>query len=477
MTPNPTDTDEREVRFTWNLPQSRFMQCKSRYVNFEGAIRAGKSTPLVMKTITLMVDHPGIKCSLWRWTGDALETQLIPLFWELCPKELLDPKKPWDSKQEFVRFLNGSLCYLRSLRPGEGSGRYIKCSGLTLATVGVDQPEEVPEDIFLYLKGRMSQPGYPHQMLLTPNPPGQDHWICREFPTTHNLPNHEMIHTTTYDNRHILGEEYIADLELSYPPGHPMRHRMLEGKRGLQLEGEAVYGKIFKRDLHIAEVEAYPDIAVMEAWDFSKKHPAVLWSQFTPGGGWWPLMEYQGESIYLEELIPIILAMRQQAFPTQDIWPCCDPSGADTTSHGTSRTAVEILGDQQIFPAYVRGSNQRAKRTYAINQLARFMLRLTASGPALQAHPRCGILIDGFQAGYVYPEKSGGHNIRVPLKDGYYDNLQNCAEYTMLNFLIPGADDDVRGLDGTNHAPSAPPQRDIDPMDPPRPHGRGLAGY
>jgi len=55
----------------WNRPQSAFLKTRTRYVDFEGAIRAGKTTPLVWKIINYALEYPGIKMLLSRWTGDA----------------------------------------------------------------------------------------------------------------------------------------------------------------------------------------------------------------------------------------------------------------------------------------------------------------------------------------------------------------------------------------------------------------------
>ena len=60
----------------------------------------------------------------------------------------------------------------RSLKPSEDAARYSEFAGVTLAGIYVDQPEEMPEDFFAALQAHLSQPGYPHQMLLTPNPHG-----------------------------------------------------------------------------------------------------------------------------------------------------------------------------------------------------------------------------------------------------------------------------------------------------------------
>lgn len=466
----------------WNQPQTRFLKTTKRYVDFEGAIRSGKSTALVWKLINYANDYPGINILFTRWTQDALDAQIKPLFFNHVPSEMLaerlnDGRKgPWSAGEEYVQFSNGSRVYLRALKTSDEASRFSKVAGLTLAIIAVDQPEEIPEWMYYYLKGRLSQPGFPQQMILTPNPPEYGHWLNKEFPENNSRPDHEYIVTTTYDNAKNLGDGYIRALELDYPPGHPLRRALLEGKRGMTMKGEAVYGnKLFKPKIHIAEIIPIQGVPILEGWDFGHKHPAVKWSQFTPWGAWHIYGEFMGESQYIEDFLPIALAKRVQLFgPDAEVWSCCDPSGADSTSHGTRRTAVDILGEHGIHPTYIHASNRADRRDFAIQQVAKLMLRLTKEGPAFQIHPRCVTLIDGFTAGYVYSELVGRGNIRKPLKDGYYDNLQNCAEYTILNFLTPDAY--TQGMN--SYTPThTPPPKDEDPMDVIVNRVRGRAGY
>lgn len=440
----------------WKAQQSVFMKATERFVDFEGAVRAGKTTPLVWKMINYAVQHPGIKMLLCRWTGDALEMQLKPKFYEECPRELLGPgpnaeagtnENGWNSKQEYQSFTNGSIIYLRSLKSSDDGARFAKFTGLTLAVIGIDQPEELPEDIYVALKARLSQIGYPQQMLLTPNPPAPNHWLVNEFPIDNHLEQHLYINTTVYDAREFIGDDYIKDLEREYPPGHAMRRRFIDGQRGLSITGQPIYGKIFVRYLHVSEEAIwFPDFPLIESWDFGQKHPAVLWSQFTPWGWWNLLGEYLGERQFIDEVVPAVSALRQQLFPNlTDLQVCCDPAGADKQGHGIRMTAVDILNThlRQIYgpqcgARFVTGSNRPEKREWAIQQISGYMTRLIQGRPALLAHPRCVVTIDGFEAGYVYDDRvysmAALPNIRRPRKDGYYDHLQNTAEYTVLNY-------------------------------------------
>lgn len=487
---------EKVVRLKWNPKQSELFRTTETFVDFEGAVRAGKTKPAIWYVIDSCLRHPGIKWMICRWTDGGL-AQLKPQFYENCPKEVLGPPPGsgregtgWHGKEEYQEFKNGSVVYIRSLRTAEDALRYSKLSGLTLSGVFIDQAEELPEDVWEAVKARLSQPGYPHKLIVTPNPPALNHWITKEFPTDNSKQDHRYILTSVYDNAANIGWEYIGRLEREYPPGHAMRRRWIDGARGLSLEGEPVYGEIFKRGIHISdEIELLPDYPLIESWDFGQKHPAVLWSQLLPWGEWRILGEKLGQSQYLEDFVNEVAIMRSKLFPNHtDLMVCCDPSGADRNNQGMRYTAVEILnmhlrdtyGDEHLGATFIKGSNRPERREWAIQQIAGYMLRLTKHGPALRVHPRCKVLIDGFEGGYVYDKERSTQNstipnIRRPKKGGYYDHLQNTAEYTHLNFGSGQLNE--REIQKRLHRRLKQAQRDVDAYERPRNPVVGRGGY
>jgi hypothetical protein len=378
---------------------------------------------------------------LGRWTQDSLDAQLKPLFYEECPPEELGE---WEADEQYQRFLNGSLCYLRALKPAEDRNRFVKTAGLTIAAIGIDQTEELPEDISKNLIGRISQPNFPQHLVFTPNPPNVDHWLAKMFPEDNSIPDHHYVRSSVYDNRHILGDAYIASLEAEYPAGHALHRRNILGRRGLALQGEPVYGAIFHRHIHAIRVPKFLDNQpLVESWDFGHKHPAVSWTQFPYWGSMHILLELMGDRIYLEEFIPEVLATRKRYFGSDpDLWVCCDPAGADQQSSGRRGTSIETLNEAGIFPTFLTGSNHPRLRVRALQRIASYMLRLTSKGAALCIdEARCPVICDAFEGGYVYPERPRrlmqAPNLRTPFKDGYYEHLMNTLEYAVLNF---GAD-------------------------------------
>jgi len=320
-----------------------------------------------------------------------------------------------------------------------------KTTGLTLAVICVDQAEEMPEDIYRALKGRLSQPSYPQMMILLPNPPGMNHWLVEEFPEDNRIDNHLYLNISLYDNRTIIGDAYIRELEMEYPLGHAMRRRMIDGKRGLSIEGEAVYRNVFLRDTHSREVDFFPDYPVYESWDFGQKHPAVSWHQLLPWGHWNILGEYMGTKQFIDQTVPLVAAVRNELFPAlTSLQVCCDPAGVQ--GQGARHTCVEVLNDhlRKVYgpncgARYQTNSNRPEQRQWCIQQIAAHMGRLVKGRPALLVHPRCPVIVDGFEAGYIYDDRAvlmGSRlpNFRRPKKDGLYDHLQNTIEYIALNF-------------------------------------------
>lgn len=477
---------ERVIVRTWNRPQTAFLKCTDRYVDFEGAVRAGKTTPLVWKLINYMVEYPGIQCMLTRWTQDALDAQLKPKFYEECPVELLGR---WSAKEEFQEFHNGSRVYMRALKTSDDSARYSKISGLTLGVIGVDQPEEIPEDVYAALKARLSQPGFPQQLLLCPNPPAPNHWLVSEFPEDNHIPGHTYLLTSVYDNRAILGDTYIAELEREYPAGHVLRRRFIEGRRGLSITGQPVYGAVFSRHMHVQDVEYLPDFPLVESWDFGQKHPAVSWHQFLPWGHWNVLGSWMGTRQFIDEAVPAVAALRTEWFPgLTTLRVCCDPAGADKQGHGLRTTAVDVLNQhlRMIYgpgtaATFVKGANAPSKREWCLQQIAGYMSRLIHGRPALLVHPsRCEVIVDGFEAGYVYDDRTSVNallpNVRRAKKDGYYDHLQNTVEYAMLTYGNRTFDQQST-VDDARQRARILQQADVDPDDVPMRRVKNRSGY
>jgi hypothetical protein len=444
--------------YTCTDPQLEFMAATDPYVDFEGSVRSGKTTFLCRKIRDYGLKYPGICMGLTRWTQDGLDAVLKPKWREILG-EMQVPFE-WNGKEEYDKLPNGSLCYLRGLRAAEESMRFGKLAGLTLSILGVDQAEEIGDedkDVYqAYVPARLSQVGYPHQVILTPNPPAEDHWVAQEFPEDNSKPGYRYIRAELWDMAPILGQDYVNELASKYPPGSALYRRFVEGRRGLGLVGDAVYGGYFlptkavgghRIPWHVQkDVPYHAGLPLYESWDFGHKHPAVLWSQYV-FGQWRVLGEVMGSGQFLEEFAPYVLHVRKQSFPKiRTVETVCDPTGGSTTSHGSMRTAVTILNEHDVWPICnetTKDYNTIPQKNYAIQLTGKLMMEMQRGGePGFVVDARCKQFITGLEAGYIWSRKDytslATGNIRRPEKDGTYDHLQNCWEYTVLQWVGSG---------------------------------------
>lgn len=447
--------------FHWNRPQSQFLTtCAAvggpvEYINLEGAVRAGKSTPCATKLARYAVKYPGIHMGAARWTQDALDAQVKPLWRAVAQSRGLT--LAWHADEGYDEIVGtGSRVYLRGLHASEDTQRYSKLAGLTLAVLWIDQPEEISNDdedvILAYVPARLSQVGYPHEVWLTPNPVGNDHWVAQWFPLEQVRPSYHYIHTSIYDNRHVLGDEYIASMEDKHPEGSAFRLRFIDGKRGLGIAGKPIYAGYFVKAQRFAgqqvpwhvrpEVPYDKRFPVFEGWDFGYTHPAVLWSQFVEGQ-WRILAELLGSNQGIDDFADEALRYRGALFPqAYRFESVCDPAGFAKNPQGMQQTAVEILQSKNVNLAdfeTVKGYNA-PQTEYGAIQATMKLLRQTVRGqPALLVDASCANVALGMEAGYIWSDRQYAGtlgSVKSPDKrrDTEYNHLQDCWLYTLLRF-------------------------------------------
>lgn len=440
-----------EVRMRWAGKHSAaLLDQTTRELDIEGAVRAGKTTCCLWREFNAFLEHPGIFGLLARWTDTGVYGLVLPIWRQIC--EQAGVRLIWHSDEEYDELPNGQRMYVRGLKSQDQTLRYSKFRGLTLARVYIDQAEEVPHDVYLELAARLSQPGYPHQITISPQSVADDHWIAKEFPEDNRfLPHRKLIQLSVFDNQHNLSLEVIPALQRLYPPEHPQHRTLLLGKRGLNVIGEPVYKGAFVRAIHEGVAEYDPRLALEMALDFGKHHPCVVFRQRSPLGQVRFLGGILGQNLYLDDFLDIVVNHRSQWFPHPvELKECCDPAGAADTSHGTEG-AVKALRARGMQPVYVPDSNSPLVRLAMVERMAGYMreraadrlekfmisksdrwLRVSAESVVIDR-----FLADGFEAGYVWSPHTVSVNnkqVRMPKKDGWYEHGQNCAEYLEANF-------------------------------------------
>lgn len=464
----------------WRPPLSQALESETPYLLIEGAVRSAKTTCGLWKIYNACIAHPGIHCWIARWTDDDTKTLLNPLW--IAVLEQAGVTFQW-RPDEHAYYLpqTDALIYLHGIRPSENAARYAKLRGKTLAKILVDQAEELPQDYFRELQGRLSQKDHPHQIILTPNAVSRSHWIAQEWPAEGRFADHEYIRVRVYDNRENVGDDYIRQLERAYPADDPKRRTMLEGLRGLNVVGKAVYAGYFDRRRHLVPMTMNPQLPLLEGLDFGFHHPAVVWAQMTPFGGIDLLGGLQGQDLSLAEFADIVLSYRARWFPDAlDIQTCCDPAGAINNAGG--QTAVQFLNTLGLYPRVNEKANLPPLRVACIEALKDTMRKRTPFGEAFRVDPSRwllvsreevlpqAVLIEALEGGYVWdphPKLSGHKPLMTPLKDGEYDHSMNCLEYLQVQFgrVHPTEKDLERQADSAYRHAVQRAQRDMDEYD------------
>ena len=449
----------KEHRVIWRGKQSDALLDETEALDVEGAFRASKTTICLWKEYNACKAYPGIHTSLWRWTDDATDAILRPV-WNKILMEA-DERAIWDGTETFYQFANGSRAYMRGLKASEQTSRYAKFRGLTLSRAYIDQAEEIPKDVYQELKARLSQSGFPHQIVISPNSVDEGHWIAREFPEDNHIRHRKYITLSVYDNAHNLSEATIRNLEETYPAAHAKHRPAVLGLRGLNVIGEPVYGPLdptkpetaaFQRVRHERPLTYNRHLPLYEGIDFGKHHPAVVWAQFSPYGELHVLGGILGQNLFLEDFGPIIQQHRAQWFPDAlEVLTCCDPAGSHNNSQGVKLNGVTVLQDLGFAPQYKDDSNTPSVRSAMIERLAGHMRRRSPMGEAfavaqqperwLRVSPE-GItpmkfVTDALEVGYVWDEHMvsvGSKQIRKPKKDGWYEHGMNALEYIEHHF-------------------------------------------
>ena len=445
-----------EGRIAFYGTAGKFFRDEARLLDAEGAVRSGKTTTALTKVLALCKAHPGIYGLIARFSDGDTDRLLKPLWRALCTKAGVS--LTWNAEEGYDELDNGSRVYITGLKTQDQTSRYAKFRGLTLAFVYVDQAEELPHDVWQELALRLSQAHMPHQMFITPQTVGEDHWIAKEFPHDRALkPGRSYYALSTHDNAHNLPANYIREMEDAHPPGTPIHSTLILGKRGATVVGDPVYGTpadgsrpgVFLRSRHEGSCDFDPRLRLEVGLDFGKHHPCMVARQVSNVGQVRYLGGILGHDLHLDPFLTECLRYLAQWFPEpiDTVW-CCDPAGV---SNPIGVDMGAMLRAHGIQARYREDSNSPAARVSLIEAIAKQMrnraldggeslivandsrwIRLSAHGSVTHR-----MVADAFEFGYVWDEHMvsvGSKQMRKPKKDGWHEHPMNVVEYLEANF-------------------------------------------
>lgn len=211
---------------------------KYKYVLYSGAFGAGKTLLMCIVAIETCLNNPNVFGFFGSQTVPLLRDTVVRTFlqeMDLYQDTLkengigLKLEKKWSPSIMTYKFYNGSDIVFRSC--DEPS----KFKSLNLDFFILDEPVDIPDEVFLMLQGRLrgtniKKPnGESHRFgAMAGNPSGKMNWVYQRF-FEHQTPNYYYVHTRTKDNTY-LPSDYISSMYDAYDFEYAQRY--LEGEWG-----------------------------------------------------------------------------------------------------------------------------------------------------------------------------------------------------------------------------------------------------
>jgi phage terminase large subunit len=332
-----------EVKLAYDpLPkQAEFHGSGAKYRAFGGGFGNGKSSAGCAEAFFLSMEYPGTVGLIARKTRPELKSTTQDVFfhggggvvetdWTGCPQELI---RSFNKTEGKLTLINGSVIHFWPLDDPD------KLTNLNLGWYMIDQAEEVPEDMFLMLNGRLRRRNSPRCGLILFNPNGHD-WIWKRWVHL-KLPDHELIHAKTSDNPN-LPADYIAQFD-GYPAA--WRKRFFEGSF------DVFSGQIwpeFNDSVHVIRpFDIPPWFEIVEGIDHGRRNPtAVLWAAFDDRGNCFIVDEHYKAGQLVGYHAETILRKRQQwGTPNYTV---IDASAAQQDPN-TGRSVIDEYWDYGVF--------------------------------------------------------------------------------------------------------------------------------
>ena len=198
-----------------------FLHSTVRFPALFGGWGAAKTVALCAKIMKHLMDYPGTTAALGRNTVPELQLSTMKTWFELmgCSAETAyshPDVKYWNATKRHLILRNGSDIFFVYLED-ESALNILK--GPNISVVGIDQAEEINEEVFAFCDARARHGDCPNWVALAGNPAGHN-WIWRRFFRTYQeSADHEMWVVKTADNIPLMRRkpEYLRSLIENHP--------------------------------------------------------------------------------------------------------------------------------------------------------------------------------------------------------------------------------------------------------------------
>lgn len=185
---------------------------------FQGGAGSGKTIGGGLKSLKMVLEHPGIVGIITAPSYKMLQDATIPAYEKVFTRAVLKPINKTDMRAETV---NGGKLFFRTT-----SDPYL-LRGITAGFFHMDEGAESPALAFKILQARLRQEGTPQQGWVTTTPKGFN-WLHQEF-IKEKRENYKVFRARTIDN-YLLPSDYMTKLRESYSDNEQFLLQELEGE-------------------------------------------------------------------------------------------------------------------------------------------------------------------------------------------------------------------------------------------------------
>lgn len=194
--------------------------------------------------------------------------------------------------------------------------------------------------------------------------------------------------------------------------------------------GKAVYDKAFHKHLHVAKepIRFDPHLPIFRGWDFGGNQSVAICQII--GSRLYILDEMPNAGTNTREFAPRVIAYCNERFGDVIHYvDVVDPSGMWDSGRAEGRSNTDVMRDFDLTPI-AAPTNDPGKRIDAVTEL---LMRLESDGrPSMLINPSCQTIIEGFEGGYHYPEKSTkARRMDQPVKN-LYSHVHDALQYVAL---------------------------------------------
>ncbi len=439
-----------------------FLEDETPQIDLEGARYSSKTWTCCAKVLRSTKKHQGIRWLASRYSAEEAKTKIKTVMqYEVAPRMGIDLKWVEDEKAFTVPTTTiDSKIFVHGLKASSRQEELAKVRGLDMGGIWNDQSEEMPQAIAEELPFGTRQEGFPHQLILSPNPPNEDHYITDMFPEEclYTIPKAQRIfphrvyyRLSLYDNPHCPKDK-LAELEAAFPPTHGKYKSLILGLRGPNVTGAPVYEHAFVRDFHAKDLIPFdPTTALLEGIHVGQKHPVWLAAQRTYFGGLSVQAAIIGKKLFLEDFLPIVQRYRSEWFEgARSIKTCCDPPPAEH-SEKIRFSNIATLREFGFNPVWSKNSNAADVREAIIQSLGGMMKRRHGTKQAFQVSndperfkmasmtvvKHSNLVVDSLEGSYVWDDNLvsvANKKVRQPKNDEWVEGPMRCLENIAANF-------------------------------------------